>query len=292
MNKSGTLPKYPLVSVIMNCFNGEKYLFDAISSVVNQTYNNWELIFWDNQSTDRSKNIFSQFNDPRLKYFYSSQHTTLGEARNLAISKTNGLWISFLDVDDLWREDKLEKQVYLIDKFEEIGFVYCKSEIISFSNTSKTGYSTNQLPEGDIFNELLKDNFVYYLSALINKDKLLKIPRIPKNLTQVEDYHIFLHMAKLYKVVAVQEICCSYRLHDRNLSRKEPIVGAKESLELVKSFLPDIRAKNALKYRLSALAIAQIKQRQYLKASYSLLCGGLGQFIERLIGYLIKQKKI
>ena len=99
-------------------------------------------------------------------------------------------------------------------------------------------------------------------------------------------------MAKLYKVVAVQEICCSYRLHDSNLSRKEPVEGAKESLELVKSFLPDIRAKNALKYKLSALAIAQIKQRQYLKASYSLLCGGLGQFIKRLIGYLIKQKKI
>ena len=236
MNKNDKLPKYPLVSVIMNCFNGEKYLSDAISSVINQTYSNWELIFWDNQSTDRSKKIFSQFNDPRLKYFYSNQHTTLGEARNLAISKTNGLWISFLDVDDLWSEDKLEKQVHLIDKFDDIGFVYGKSEIISFNNISKTSSSTHPLPDGNIFNELLKDNFVYYLSALINKDKLLKIPRIPENLTQVEDYYIFLHLAKLHRVVAVQEVCCSYRLHDSNLSRKKPIEGAKESLELIKSF--------------------------------------------------------
>ena len=91
------------------------------------------------------------------------------------------------------------------------------------------------LPDGNIFNELLKDNFVYYLSALINKDKLLKIPRIPENLTQVEDYYIFLHLAKLHRVVAVQEVCCSYRLHDSNLVEK-PIEGAKESLELIKSF--------------------------------------------------------
>ena len=292
MNIKESLPEYPLVSVIMNCFNGEKYLSDAISSVVNQTYKNWELIFWDNQSTDRSKEIFHEFNDLRLKYFYACEHTTLGEARNLAISETSGLWISFLDVDDLWREDKLEKQVHVVDKFEDIGFVYGKSEIISFNNIPKTGSSINQLLEGDIFSELLKDNFVYYLSALINKDKLLKIPRIPENLTQVEDYYIFLHLAKLYRVVAIQEICCSYRLHDSNLSREKPIEGAKEALELIKSFLPDIRAKNALKYKLSALAIAQIKQRQYLNASYTLIRGGLGQFTKRFISYLIKQKKI
>jgi len=101
----------PLVSVIMNCYNGEAYLNDAIKSVLNQTYKNFEIIFWDNQSKDNSKNIFRSFNDKRLKYFYSSKHTTLYEARNLAIKKSKGEYIAFLDTDDIWLKDKLHLQI-------------------------------------------------------------------------------------------------------------------------------------------------------------------------------------
>ena len=61
--------KEPLVSIIINCFNGEKYLREAIDSVISQTYKNWEVIFWDNQSTDRSARIFKNYKDERLKYF-------------------------------------------------------------------------------------------------------------------------------------------------------------------------------------------------------------------------------
>ena len=77
----------PLVSVIMNCFNGEKYLSEAIESVITQKYENWELIFWDNQSSDRSKEIFNTYDDKRLKYFLSNKHTLLSEARSFAIEK-------------------------------------------------------------------------------------------------------------------------------------------------------------------------------------------------------------
>ena len=61
-----------LVSIIINCFNGEKYLKEAINSVYNQSYKNWEIIFWDNLSIDRSKNIVNSFSDKRIKYFYSN----------------------------------------------------------------------------------------------------------------------------------------------------------------------------------------------------------------------------
>ena len=59
----------PLVSILMNCFNGEKYLQEALDSVVNQTYKNWELIFWDNQSNDRSAEIFKKYKDKRMFYY-------------------------------------------------------------------------------------------------------------------------------------------------------------------------------------------------------------------------------
>ena len=107
--------KQPLISVIINCFNGEKYLSETIKSVIGQTYENWELIFWDNQSTDNSREIFEKFDDNRLNYFYADSHTTLGQARNLAIAKSKGEWIGFLDTDDLWHKTKLEKQTSIIN---------------------------------------------------------------------------------------------------------------------------------------------------------------------------------
>ena len=67
----------PLVSIIMNCYNGEEYLRDAIDSVINQTYDNWELIFWDNVSTDKSAEIFKSYKDKRLKYYCASAHTKI-----------------------------------------------------------------------------------------------------------------------------------------------------------------------------------------------------------------------
>ena len=75
------------VSIIINCYNGEKYLNLAIESVLNQTYKNWEIIFWDNQSTDDSKFILKSYKDKRIKYFYAKKFTNLHIARNLAISK-------------------------------------------------------------------------------------------------------------------------------------------------------------------------------------------------------------
>jgi len=70
------------VSVIMNCYNGEKFLKKAIQSVINQTYVDWELIFWDNKSTDRSRVILNSFDDERIKYIYSNDFKFVYDARN------------------------------------------------------------------------------------------------------------------------------------------------------------------------------------------------------------------
>ena len=106
---------YPSVSVIMNCHNGEKYLKESVRSVINQSYKNWELIFWDNVSTDNSKEIVKSFVDKRIKYFYSKKFTNLYEARNLAIEKASCNYIAFLDTDDKWSADKLEKQINFLN---------------------------------------------------------------------------------------------------------------------------------------------------------------------------------
>ena len=105
------MKKGPETSIIMNCHNGEKYLSEAIKSVFSQTYKNWELIFWDNGSTDKSKKIFKNFKDNRLRYFYKHKKVSLYESRNSACKKARGDYIAFLDVDDIWFSKKLEWQI-------------------------------------------------------------------------------------------------------------------------------------------------------------------------------------
>ena len=103
--------KTPLVSIIMNCYNGDKYLRKSIKSIISQSYKNWELIFWDNCSTDNSKKITKKFKDNRIYYFKSKQFVNLYEARNLALKKVNSDFIAFLDSDDIWSKNKLKIQL-------------------------------------------------------------------------------------------------------------------------------------------------------------------------------------
>ena len=84
----------PLVSIIMNCYNGEKFLKESIQSVISQKYKNWELIFWDNKSTDRSAEILKSFKDKRISIINQKKKLYI-RARNLALAKTKGKFIAF-----------------------------------------------------------------------------------------------------------------------------------------------------------------------------------------------------
>ena len=106
----------PLISVVINCYNGEKYLLKSIKSILGQTYKNWEIIFWDNCSTDNSKKILKNFKDKRIKYFKSKIFTSLYAARNMAIKKTKGEYVAFLDTDDWWHKKKLQKHCSTLEK--------------------------------------------------------------------------------------------------------------------------------------------------------------------------------
>ena len=125
------LNKNPLVSVIMNCHNGEKFLKESINSLMSQTYKNWELIFWDNKSFDNSKKIIKKFKDKRIKYFKSEKFRNLYHSRNLAIKKAKGKYIGFLDVDDLWERTKLKKQMKHFLKNQNIKIIYSNFFLIN-----------------------------------------------------------------------------------------------------------------------------------------------------------------
>ena len=99
----------PLVSIIMNCLNGAQYIHEALQSILAQTYQSWEVIFWDNGSSDGSGSIAKSYG-PKIRYFRNETTTPLSTARNHAISKCRGDYVAILDVDDIWLPNKLEKQ--------------------------------------------------------------------------------------------------------------------------------------------------------------------------------------
>ncbi len=258
----------PLVSVIMNCYNGERYLQEAIDSVYSQTYTNWEIIFWDNASTDDSAKIAQSY-DSKVKYFHTTNNTLLGRARVSAVDKANGGYLAFLDCDDLWNTDKLEKQIEVFNNTPSIGLVYSRCEIISGDN-SLLGLMPQKinLHSGRVFCELAKENFIPFVSVLIPKEIYKNVRGFLSCYKNSTDYNLFLRISYNYKVTPINKVLCKYREHEENLSHSQYIIGAEEGIDSVASFLPDRCAVIGLKYQYTQLVIAHLKDNKILKALY------------------------
>ncbi len=204
----------PKVSIIMNCYNGEEYIYEAIKSVINQKYRNWELIIWDNQSIDKSEKIISLIKDKRLRYYKSKKFTNLSEARNLAIEKSFGEIITFLDVDDIWLDNKLSIQVefFLKNKYK---LIYCNF-LVKNENKKKTKlYSNKRLPEGNITQLLLNNYCVGLLTIMISK-KILKDIYFDPIFTIIGDFDLVIRISKKYKIGCIQYPLAIYRKHNSN----------------------------------------------------------------------------
>ena len=257
--------KEPLVSVIMNCYNGEKYLGEAIDSVYSQTYKNWEIIFWDNASTDQSASIAKSY-DTKLKYFCATQNTVLGAARVLAVNEANGEYLTFLDCDDLWNINKLEKQIEIVD--DKLGIIYSRSDVIS-GNDKILGIIPKKEKSavfGEVFGELAKENFIPFVSALVPKDKYYAVGGFSEKYKTAVDYDLFLKLSYSYRVEFIDEILCKYRQHSSNLSLVQKSLGIEESIRTIKLFLPDNRAQIGVNQHYSILFINYIKEKKLYKA--------------------------
>jgi glycosyltransferase involved in cell wall biosynthesis len=204
-----------LVSIIMNCFNGEKFLREAIDSIISQTYTNWELIFWDNQSTDYSSSIVKSYNDVRIKYFYASSHTLLYEARNHAFQKTTGALVAFLDVDDIWLPEKLEKQVPLfLDS--EVGFS-CTNYWIKNQFRGEYRLAFKEVISGHALDQLMRKYTIGLLTLILRKSAFPSIMQpFDSRYHIIGDFDLAMRLSVSWKLASVQEPLATYRIHGSN----------------------------------------------------------------------------
>lgn len=263
------------ISVIMNCYNGERFLEETLQSLFAQTFRDFEVIFWDNQSTDRSAEILRSFSDPRVKYFRAQNFTTLGEARNLAAAKAEGEWIAFLDCDDLWHPEKLFKQMAALDVPDSgsVGIVYTRTLCLGGPRDGLEiqPYLTGRsLPTGTIIPEYLySDNFIALSSALIRTSAMRKIGGIPTHFKQAEDFYLFATIAAMNLVLAVNDPLTVYRVHQNNLTKYQQYESYTEQIKTIKECLgiqPRLIQHSAIRRKLGHLSLfaawSAIKQKR------------------------------
>ena len=287
----------PLISIIINCFNGEKYLKDCLISVLNQSYTNWEVIFWDNQSSDNSKRIFLELKDERFKYYNSNNHTPLYEARNNAIKKSSGNIIAFLDTDDWWEKNKLEKQVPLFEN-EKIGMVYSNCYLFFEKKNKKKIYIKKTLKSGNITNHLFKSYEVGITTVLLKKKAFDSVAGFNNKYNIIGDFDLIMRLSTKYQFNCIQEPLAYYRIHDKNFS----ILNSMSEIDELQNWINDhsIISNELLKphlyrtkQRIDFLkTIKLINEKEMIKAIKKIILFPISINKIKLILYFIFPKRI
>jgi len=209
------------VSIIMNCYNGEKYLHYAIDSILSQTHENWELIFWDNQSTDDSAKIFKSYIDSRFKYFYAKKHEVIvSKARNYALSKAKGSFIAFLDVDDVWLPIKLTEQLKFFD-LQDVGVVCGNYWVTNERKRKKYLAYRKQFNPTITTNTLLRNYVAALVTLIIRRDVLEKLNYVfDEHYHIIGDFDLILRLSMITKITYIKNPVAVLRLHGNNETNK------------------------------------------------------------------------
>ena len=202
-----------LVSIITPSYNTANFIGETIKSVLNQTYQNWEMIIVDDCSTDNTDEIVSQFSDSRIIYLKNEKNSGAAVSRNRALKEAKGRWIAFLDSDDLWKEDKLQKQISFMEENQ-----------YSFSYTNYHEINENSEPNGTFVtgpSHITKTGMFNYcwpgcLTVMYDSEVIgdLEITPIKKN----NDYAMWLKIIKKEDCFLLDEDLGMYRKREGSIS--------------------------------------------------------------------------
>ena len=229
MDKTNTL-----VSIVVPTYNHSIYLKRALESIINQTYENWEVIVIDNHSTDNTFEVIANFKNNRIKYLKVHNKGIIAISRNIGIKSANGEWIAFLDSDDWWTRDKLEICIQSIN--EKVDFIYHDLEIIANKSKifSRKKIKSRKLKKPVLIDLLTEGNAIGNTSVFVRKKFLDEINGIDesKELVAAEDYNTWLRIAKLTdQFVYLKKRLGYYLVHDQSVSKKDMSIPARYAIK-------------------------------------------------------------
>ena len=266
----------PEVSVIMPAYNASVYIQEAINSVIAQTYTNWDLIIIDDGSTDStSEIIMNNVNqDLRIKYFYQ-ENGKQGKARNLGIYHARGIYIAFLDADDVWLPEKLEIQLEEIVA-KNVDLVFSDSYVFNndtISDRSRKFKILNQIFKGEealkLFTEI---NRIPILTVLAKKEKILLVDGFSENrlMQNAEDYHLWLKMLiSGFVFYGSEKTLASYRVHNESSTSQDKLA----SKQLPEVFFDLLQKKSDVKQLILNALKKELRKRYagkfYIKSEFN-----------------------
>lgn len=209
------------VSIIIPTYNRAYCIERSIRSVLEQTYQEFELLIVDDGSSDNTQDVVNSIGDERIRYIPMPENKGAAAARNEGIRQAAYEYIAFQDSDDVWRPDKLEKQMRALRENPHAGLVYCEFE------ARKTDSNAFIVPDksmplsdkqGDIYDKLLCRNTISTQTVVARRECLLRMGLFCENLTCIEDWEFFLRIARDYEIVFVEEPLVIVHVKDGGVS--------------------------------------------------------------------------
>lgn len=206
----------PLVSIIMPSYNAELFIAESIESVLHQTYKNWELLITDDCSSDKTPDIVKSYcsKNPRIDFVIAKQHSGIASTRNQCLARVKGRFVAFLDNDDLWYPEKLEKQVrFMLDK--DISFSYSEYELLKEDGTPK-GKTIKTAGVVD-YDKYLKNTIIGSGTIMLDTDKIGRL-QMPYNATS-DDMALWCKILKDgHCAHPIKEVLMKYRVRSNSAS--------------------------------------------------------------------------
>lgn len=225
-----------LVSIITPSYNSARFINECVNSVFEQTYTNWELIIVDDASYDNSKELISDIaaTDNRIKFVFLTENIGVAGARNIALEKSKGRYIAFLDSDDVWKKEKLTNQIHFMQSYD-ISFSFSSYEPMSENGVEI--FKEIKVPMKIDYNSFLKNTIIGCLTVVLDKDKIgdFKMP----NLRTSQDMALWLSIMRGGVIAyGIQKSLAYYRIvTDSNTSNKfKVIVGVWEIYRIEEGF--------------------------------------------------------
>lgn len=205
----------PKVSIVIPSYNRADYLGMTLDSILAQSYEDFEVVFVDDGSTDSTKQILETYisSDQRVKY-YSQQNSERAVARSYGASLAQGDYVCFVDSDDLWYPNKLENQVKIMDENPDVVFSYASVNRIDFDNKPiKAASRQHEGESGYVFFDLLMRNFIPSVTPMIRKEILDKVGKQVTDFIPYEDWDFWLRISRYGKFYHIKEPMGDYRIH-------------------------------------------------------------------------------
>ena len=207
----------PLVSVVIPAYNSAAFITETVDSVLQQTYPNLEVLVIDDGSTDNTREVLKPYEE-KIEY-YRKDNGGPASARNFGIRKASGVYVAFLDADDLWKEEKIDRQVKRFDEMPGTGLVHTGS--VQLKDGKIIERASRHCPNGNVFKELFSQNFIGTSTVLVRKEcfQSLGLFDTREGFMAVEDYDMWLRIARKYRIEYIAEGLVYYRVHAEGISR-------------------------------------------------------------------------